>query len=152
MSFVVIVLLSLPILSTAQDTSSQLTKLTDDIAHVVQDKTSGWQHNSVKPLEGGKDVIVDQWISGDKIVKIAILRHQSRDEAMRTLHKFASNTKATSKPQNVGEEGYAWGVGNSIAFRKGGFTIYVSAVAANITEEESLSKEFAQYVDVAIKK
>lgn len=101
-------------------------------------------------FDEGEKVIIQQWVSDDRVVKVSILPHNAQHEAAKVLRRFADNNAKSERLPDVGDEAYTWGIRKSVIFRKRNFTIYVSTVATNITDEAARSKEFARLVAAAL--
>jgi hypothetical protein len=144
-------------------------RFAEAIERLVQEKHPEWTLKRIEPVYKGEDVIIDQWSSVRVYVRISIVPHSSAAEASDALQKLARDMKAEEGTVGLGEEGYSWGMaGSETAFRKGRFTVYVSAVvnveddpeAAALTDDEkskrkkesqkNLSKEFAKHVAFAL--
>jgi hypothetical protein len=153
-------LLSLSLLVLAQRPASQLDEVSNAIARRIQEINPGWKRNQVtapSPASSvanasisDRKVLIQQWILNSNVVKVAILRHQSPEEAEAVLRKFAFDVKTSTALAGMGEEGYSWGISGSVAFRKGNMTIYVTVSARDLEQEPSLSKDFAEQITAAI--
>ncbi|HEX8772280.1 MAG TPA: hypothetical protein VF735_01665 [Pyrinomonadaceae bacterium] len=139
----------------AQVRSPELSDIGDEVERSVKEKMPKWKRNPAIPIANDEasvpisereSVLIDQWISDDAVVKVTILKHSSAAEAAGELQKFISGVNGKGRLHNMGDEAYSWGIRGSIAFRRGRLTIYISAVAGNVTDEAALSREFARHV------
>ncbi len=148
----------------AQDDPRPYHPLAEAVAKAIQEKFPDWKRTSVPPInknESNKfseEVIIDQWKSDVVIVKVAILIHPSKQDAQQALKEFTAGVKASERLQDVGNDAYAWGGAESVAFRKGRYTTYISTVPIEFSEEvetiaptdipkkTKFSKTFAQIV------
>lgn len=156
-----LLLLGAPLSSVAQVRSPELSDIGDEVERSVKEKMKGWERRPVTPIGNDEpsislpereSVLIDQWISGDQVVKIAIMKHPSPTEAAEVLQKFASGVHSNGRLQNLGDEAFSWGIRGAIAFRRGRLTIYVSAVADDVATEATLSREFARHVAAVLSK
>ena len=165
--------------SYAQKRFSNLDRVAEAIEHKLQDKMPDWQHKSVSPASVEENtvndqVVIQQWTWGKKNLRIAVLQHQSQEEAAEALRQFAADKKNAASLQGLGDEAYAWGIRNSIAFRQDNLTIYMSSVVveelkgdeglpdpaeaekkaaqAEHDEEAKVTRGFAQHVAAALRK
>lgn len=81
----------------AQNVSGELSNIADSFRRAVQEQLPGWKYKSITPMEGGQDVILDRWFSGDRIVNLTIIRHQSQEEAANSIRDFAAQMKGDGK-------------------------------------------------------
>lgn len=156
-----LLLLGASVPSRAQVRSPELSDISDEVEHSVKEKMPKWKRNPATPLANNEasvpisereSVLIDQWISGDAVVKVTIMKHPSPGEAAEELQKFISGVNSNGRLHNLGDEAYSWGIRGSIAFRRGKLTIYVSAVADDVTDEAALSREFARHVAATLSK
>ena len=54
----------------------------------------GWTHRSVTPIEGSKNVIVDQWEAGNVIVRVAVNEYDTEESAAAALKDFRKRLKS----------------------------------------------------------
>lgn len=114
-----------------------------------------WESKSVEPASidglGSSDrVRIRQWTSRGRNVRIAVLQHQSEQEATIALRQFAVDKKTNTKLLGFGDEAYLWGIRGSIAFRRGNLTLYITAVVtpgANETEAANDSADAKEKVE-----
>ena len=57
----------------AQNESDEFTKIRQSIRENVSKEMIGWTSHAVEPIEGSRDVLIEQWELGDIIVKIAVV-------------------------------------------------------------------------------
>lgn len=167
LSLSVILLLGLYASASGQNRSTRLDRIDEAIERKLAEVMPDRQRKSVPPLslEGdatNDSISISQWVSGNNIVRIAVLHHASQDEARQSLQQFASDKKGSVTDEVLGDEAYVWGTDASIAFRKGDVSVYVSSVNTGPHEdknlipeqkvglkhnkERTLTKQFAQHV------
>lgn len=149
--FVAIVLLYASAPSKAQSKSAELSDVVDRLVRSVEELNQGWSHTSVPPIEGSQDVALEQWASGNRIVKITIIRYLSQEEAVRNIREFAAEMRANRDFTDAGEEGYSWGSLHSVIFRKRNIVVTINVKGASPDDEKQLRKQFARLVADAIK-
>lgn len=153
----------------AQDGERPFNPVAESVANAIKAEFPGWKQVPVAPLnfEGtdtfSNEVIIDQWVSDEANVKVAIMIHPSKEAAKEALKDFAEGVKADEFLQDLGNEACAWGMGKSIAFRKGVYTIYISTVPPGLSadgeiiystdrpQELRFNKAFARIVAGALK-
>ncbi|MDT4952033.1 MAG: hypothetical protein QOJ02_171 [Acidobacteriota bacterium] len=165
--FAVILLLAVQLSGRAQNDTRPFNPLAESVESAIKEQFPSWKRTSIPPAQPNRsdtfteDVIIDQWRSDEAIVKVSILIHPSKEEAKKSFKEFLAGVKVNGYLQDVSNESYEWGIQKSVAFRKGRYTVYVSA--APIYEEDELmdttalpkenkySKTFAQIVAKALK-
>jgi len=146
---------------TRTQNTSDLTVLGERVVSYIQSKNPDWKYESVQPITGSADVIVQQWTLDNRSIRIAIISHKSTQDAAAAMVKLAREGQLNERLQGLGDEGVTWGRG-VVSFRKQHLTIDVSATntsptldlneaAKNTTDERKLAKEFAGLVADAIK-
>ncbi len=134
----------------AQSKTAELSDIVDKLSRSVDEQLPGWTHQSVTPIEGSKNVIIEQWNCAAKTVRVVIISHSSSEEAIEKTRGFVVDMKATPDVPDVGDEGYSWGTNASIVFRKRHLTVNVNAQGDDLKDEKKLSKQFARLVADAI--
>jgi hypothetical protein len=104
----------------------------------------GWTYRSIEPIQGSRNVIIQQWQLNDIIVSIAVTRDDSEEKAQDAFRNFKDHfkveeiarTKNQGKPYRlIKEDSNEWGdegfvhdeLGSeAVAFRKGSFIVNVS--------------------------
>lgn len=116
--------------------------IAESVENAIKDEFPNHKRTSIPPAqpEGAlvafpEDVIIDQWRSDEALVRVAILIHPSKEEATKALRRFTANVKVISYLQDVGNESYVWGMEQSVVFRKGIYTVYVSVVPLHKEDE-----------------
>jgi hypothetical protein len=141
--------------------TAELTALADKVVSSIQGQKPDWKYQSIQPITGSGDVILQQWTLDNQAIRIAIISHRSTADAAAALSKLAREGQLNERIQGLGEEGITWGRG-IVSFRKGNLTIDVSAAktepildlneaAKNTADERSVAKEFAVLVADVIK-
>ena len=147
--------------ATYTQNTAELTALADKLASSIQSQKPDWKYQSVQPITGSGDVILQQWTLDNQSIRIAITSYKSAQDAAAAISQLAREGQATERSQGLGDEGITWGRG-VVSFRKRNFTIDVSATNTkptldrselnkNAAEERKLAKEFALMVADAIK-
>ena len=152
----------------AQRNSEKLDKLKQSLTDKIGDNMPGWTHHSVTPIEGSKNVIVDQWEAGNVIVRAAVNEYDTEESAAAALKDFRKRLKSEQdttasrgKPNfrlikddlpDLGDGGFLWDVRGSdaVAFRKKNFLAFVSVVGPWDYKDTVLSRLFAQHVADAL--
>ena len=160
-------LLAAHLIARAQGDRRPFNPLAESVENAIKEQFPGWTRISIPPAQPNasetftEDVIIDQWKSDEAIVKVAIIIHPSKEEAKKAFREFVAGVKPNEFLQGVGNESYVWGMDDSVAFRKGRYTVFVSAspiygedatvdrTASPI--ETKHSKTFAQIVAKALK-
>lgn len=151
---------SVAVASHTQNTA-KLTALADEVVSSIQGRKPDWKYQSIQPITGSSDVILQQWTLGNQSIRIAITSYKSAQDAAAAISQLLREGQATERPQVLGDEAITWGRG-IVSFRKRNFMIDVSAtntkptldrseVNKNTAEERELAKEFALMVADAIK-
>lgn len=169
MFFAAALFITVQVIVNAQDDPRPFNPLAESVANAIQEQFPGWRRVSVPPINFerpdsfSEEVIIDQWSSDEASVRVAILIHPSKEAAKETLRHFAADVRADGVLPDVGNEAYAWGIDKSVAFRKGVYTVYVSGVRYESSEdgepidptafsrETKYVKTFAQIVAKALK-
>lgn len=128
----------------AQQRSAELSDIVDKLMRSVEEQMPGWTHDSVAPIEGSRDVVIERWILGEKAVSVTIIRHSSHEEAVKKIKEFAANMKANKNIPDAGEEQYTLGTHRSIIFRKHNFTVNINVKGTDLEDEKQLSKRIAR--------
>lgn len=160
-AFLVLTLLAAGSMPAHPQNSFELTTLGENIVNSIQSKEPDWKYESVSPITGSADIILQQWTLEYLSVRIAIVSHRSVDEAAKAMRDLARVGQATERLQDLGDEGISWGRG-IVSFRKRNLRIDVSAVdthptldvtevAKYVGDERKLCKKFARLVADAIK-
>ncbi len=141
--------------------TAELTALADKVVSSIQGQKPDWKYQSIQPITGSGDVILQQWTLDNQSIRIAITSYKSAQDATAAISQLAGEGQATERPQGLGDEGITWGRG-IVSFRKQNIRIDVSATNTkptldrselnqNAAEERKLAKEFALMVADAIK-
>src|SRR5258705_13918593 len=78
----------------AQRNSEKLDKLKQILTERIVVNMPGWTHQSVTPIEGSKNVIVDQWETGNVIVRVAVNEYETEGSAAAALKDFRKRLKS----------------------------------------------------------
>ncbi len=138
--------------------------MSDKLVKKIGKEKPEWIHRSITPIEGSKNVIIEQWESGGVTVKVAVTEYDAQRDAVLALKEFKTQLKTeedasalNGKPDvhlikddlpELGDEGFAWDIRGSEAavFRKGNFMVFVSIAQPPDRTDVKVSKEFAKYV------
>lgn len=148
--FILLITGSLSLNLKAQSQSAELSRITDNLTRSVKEQMPGWTHTSVTPIEGGRDVTIDQWSSEDKTVRVIIISYASSQEAVRRLQEFVRDVKAEQQATDVGEEEYSWDTRGSTVFRKRNITVTIHVNEQALKDDKKPSKQFARLVADAL--
>ena len=128
----------------------------------------GWTHRTIEPIEGSSGVIIQQWESGNIVVKIALSQYSSEAGAERAFKGVKSQIRteeeATTKNRktafhlikeeltNLGDEGFTVDVRGSeaVTFRKDAFIVNVSIVQPEQSNDIYFSRKFAEFAASAL--
>src|SRR6266852_9365944 len=132
--------------SLAQVHVSNLTRVDEAVESQINEVTPEWESHSVQPasvdgLIPNDKVRIRQWTSKGRNVRVAIVQHQSEEEATSALRQFAVDKKTNSRLLGFGDEAYVWGIRGSIAFRRGNLTVYVTSVLIMEVDAAEASKD-----------
>ena len=141
--------------------TAELTALADKVVSSIQGQKPDWKYQSIEPVPGSGDVILQQWTLDNQSIRIAITSYKSTQDAAVAISQLAREGQATETFQGLGDEGITWGRG-IVSFRKRNFMIDVSVTNTkptldrselnkNTAEERKLAKDFALIVADAIK-
>ena len=107
--------------------------LAASVESAIKKEFPDWKRESIPPVNperpdsfSSNDIIIDLWWSAEAGVKVAILLHPTKAAATKVFREFIADKKAEEVVPDTGNEAYVWGFGNSVAFRKGIYTVYVS--------------------------
>ena len=157
-------LLILSSVALGQSNSDNLAKLTKTLDEKIEKEKPGWIHHSITPIEGSRNIIIEQWQSGDVTIKVAVVEYGVPGDAVVALKEFKTQLKIEENASAVnrktavrlikedlpelGDEGFAWDIRGSeaAAFRKGSYLVFVSIAQPLYRTDVSLSREFARYV------
>lgn len=133
LSILILLFLGLQSLSSAQKRFSNLERVAEAVERKIKDKMPDWKHDSIRPVSADENatsdkVVIQQWTLGNRNARVAVLAHQSEEEATNVLRQFAADKKTNNRIHGLGDEAYLWGIRDSIAFRQDNLTIYMSAV------------------------
>lgn len=151
----------------AQTDSDESEKMKKSLKEKISKEMTGWTHRAIQPIEGSQGVIIQHWELGDIVVKIAVARWSSEEEAKRAFKEFKSHLRieedaARSRGKAlrllkeelsaVGDEGYVSDVRGSeaVAFRKGNFMVDVSVPRPYDNKDVFFSRKFAKLVAKAL--
>ena len=129
----------------------ELDALDDRIKRHFEKALPGWKHKRVEPIVKTENVLIQFWSLANKGVKISILPHRSVEQAKAVFkeHERYSGPNKEALTE-LGDEAVASGYASSlVAFRRGRYTVYISAGvdvysdpdAGSLTEAQRLERE-----------
>src|SRR5437016_1957548 len=65
----------------AQAVSEQLAKIGDEAKEKISKEMPGWACRSIEPIEGSKNVIIQQWELGNMAVRVSVTQYDSESLA-----------------------------------------------------------------------
>jgi len=148
----------------AQSDSDELIKMKESVKQNVSKEMQGWTYRSIEPIQGSRNVIIQQWQLNDIIVSVAVTRYENEARAENALARFKSHfvaeEKVRSKNQGkpfhlIKEDSKAWGDegfvsddrgSEAVAFRKGRFIVNVSVPQPGDNKDVFFSRQFAHHV------
>jgi hypothetical protein len=168
-SLSLIALLALCVIARAQNDSDELSTIRKSLRENLSQAMPGWTNRSIEPIEGSRNVLIEQYESGNIIVKIVVTQYPDEDKAAVGYKLFKSNLKTEEQAQNrgqgrtlhlikeelhgVGDEGFVLDVRGSeaIAFRRGKLMVNISVPEPGDNKDVFFSRRFAQLVLKALK-
>src|ERR1043165_5762062 len=76
-----------------QSDNDRLARLTKTLQEKIEKEKPGWTHHSLTPIEGSKNVIVEQWGSGDLTINVAVTEYDVPIDAVFALREFKTQLK-----------------------------------------------------------
>ena len=151
----------------AQTHSDKLDRLAKRLQEKIEKDVSGWNHRSITPIEGSKDIIVEQWETGNLIVRVSVIEYAEEEDAQAALKDFrrhleieeqaAARRKVTLRKikgelPDLGDGGFLWDTlgSDAAAFRSKNFLVFVSVTGPPNYNDTVLSKRFAKYAADAL--
>jgi hypothetical protein len=156
------VLLLFTVSVNAQDVSEKLAKVSKALQEKVREEEPSWIHSSITPIEGSKNVIIEQWESSGVATRVSVTEYDAQRDAVLALKEFKSHLRtqedaaaARGKPDfhlvredlpELGDGGFTWDIRGSeaVAFRKQNFLVFVNIARPEGYNDVRLSKEFAR--------
>ena len=148
----------------AQSDSDELIKIRESVKDEVSKQMKGWTYRSIEPIQGSRNVIIQQWQLNDIIVSVAVTRYGSEARALASFRNFKDHLRVeeNARSKNEGkpfrlikEESNEWGdegfvedvLGSeAIAFRKGKIIVDVSVPQPANNKDVFFSRQFAHHV------
>lgn len=148
----------------AQAQADGLVKISAMLREKIGKDFQGWSQRTIKPIEGSENVVIEQWESGDLIVKVAITEYKTKEDAVKRLENFKlhltveedakkvqrkTDSRLKDDLPSLGDGGFFWDVMGSeaTAFRKNNYLIFVSIpLRPPDYKETKLSRQFAERV------
>ena len=148
----------------AQSDSDELIKIKESVKENVSKEMHGWTYRSTEPIQGSRNVIIQQWQVNDIIVSVAVTRYENAALAQNAFARFKAHltveekarTKNEGKPlhlikeesNDLGDEGFVSDDRGSeaVAFRKGRFIVNVSVPQPANNKDVFFSRQFAHHV------
>src|SRR3989440_3025168 len=91
-----IAFLLLPVLlgvTKAQSDSDELIKIKESVKENVSKQMQGWTYRSVEPIQGSRNVIIQQWQLNDIIVSVAVTRYEKEKQAADAFGQFKAQLR-----------------------------------------------------------
>ncbi len=153
---------SLCAVAQAQAVSSQLMAISDELKDKITKEMPGWAYRSIEPIQGSKNVILQQWELGNMAVRISVTQYESESRATEFFndgkyHLTLEEKAAASRGRElhlikgdlpgVGTEAFTWDIRGSeaVAFRNGSFLVFVSLVRPEPNNDAHFSRVFAAH-------
>ena len=134
-----------------QDYTPRLDTVLAQIKTHLAEQKPEWNHRSIEPMKGSRNVSVNNWELDDQVVRVSIIAYGSAEQAAETMRRFSSETRTLDRLPDLGDGGYSWGTGGSnICFRKDDVTIWISTTTTNLKEAIKTCQEFARLIDAAV--
>ena len=152
----------------AQSDSDELIKIKESVKENVGKQMHGWTYRSIEPIQGSRNVIIQQWQLNDIIVSVAVTRYDSEARAQDFFQRFKEHLRVeeNARSKNEGkpfrlikEDSNDWGdesfvqdvLGSeAVAFRKGRFIVDVSVPQPSNNKDVFFSRQFAHHILKAI--
>jgi len=147
MRTLIIVVSLMCVLTTAgsiADAQSDLDKLDEKFSHHLEKVLPGWTHQRGEPIDKSENVLIQFWYAPNKAIKISAMPYNSASDARAALEEFVRYERDKTQLKDLGEDGYAWGFGQSkIVFRKGRLLVFVSSRvdSGSSLEDRTLSQD-----------
>lgn len=87
--------------ATYTQNTAELTALADKLASSIQSQKPDWKYQSVQPITGSGDVILQQWTLDNQSIRIAITSYKSAQDAAAAISQLAREGQATERSQSV---------------------------------------------------
>jgi len=137
--------------SAAQDYTARLDVVLEKIKTHLSEQKPDYKHRSIEPIQGSKNVSVNNWESDGQIVRVSIIAYGSANEAAQSMRRFSSDIRTFDRFPDLGDGGYSWGMGGSnVCFRKGDLTVWISISTSNLEQAVRTVQEFAKLIAAAI--
>ena len=152
----------------AQSDSDELITIKESVKENVGKEMHGWTYRSIQPIQGSRNVIIQQWQLNDIIVSVAVARYENATQAQNAFARFKAQLRVeeNARIKNEGkpvrlikEDSNGWGdesfvsdvLGSeAVAFRKGRFIVNVSVPQPSNNKDVFFSRQFAHHVLKAI--
>lgn len=150
-----------------EELPQQLAAARSVVEREVSERLAGWTHKTVTPMEGSSDLVIDQWHSGKRIVRVALALRGSEEAAARELKDLKSQLEIEDKSlkargkqarlkdalPDLGNGGLAWDVfgADAVAFKKNLFLVYVTVKNPEEEGDKQMSREIAKLIDKVLR-
>jgi HrpA-like RNA helicase len=141
----------------AQD-RTKLDALNEKIRRDFEMTIPEWKHERVEPIVKTENVLIEFWSFANRKVKISILPHESAEKAHEVFKNHERYSPNKQVLNGLGDEAVASGYGSAdVAFRRGKFTVYISATAdvdadadaRSLSQAERFKREKSEMVRVS---
>jgi hypothetical protein len=169
-SLLLLALLLAAVTIQGQVNSERLSSISTKLAEKIEKSERGWTHRSITPMEGSRNLIVDQWESSEVTLKVVVTEYKTQDAATNALKVFKENLKTEEgvargrgkadfrlvkdELPTIGDGGFTWDIlgSEATAFRRENFLVFVSTSSESRDRKDlKLSKEFAKHVADVLK-
>lgn len=99
-----------------QDYISRLDTVLAQIKTHLAEQKPEWKHRSIEPMQGSRNVSVNNWELDDQVLRVSIIAYGSAEQAAETMRRFSSETRTLDRFPDLGDGGYSWGIGGSNLF------------------------------------
>jgi hypothetical protein len=145
-----------------QGVPAPVAKAIGELECKMQGSLPGWKRERVEPFSKTERVVIDDWSSCGRRVRVAINYSPSEAEAVKGLRRPTA-TEGKAVP-GLGDEAFAWGYSDHIGMRKGKLTFSINAgsslslpgldagesSALKRAEETAINKGFARLISTLL--
>src|SRR3989442_10847453 len=89
----IVLVLLMCAMAQAQAVSGQLAKIGDALKERINKEMPGWAYRSIQPIEGSKNVIIQQWELGNITVRIAVAQWDTEAHVTQALKDFKDHLR-----------------------------------------------------------
>jgi len=105
-----------------------LDSLDQKIKQHIQSNIPGWTYTRVEPMTGSSNVLIENWTSSNRGIRISIVPYKSAKAAHDVLLGSFLKYRKHEEVKGLGNEAYAYGwQGSRLVLRQGRYLVYLSA-------------------------